>query len=455
MQLGYNDKKSPDNILQSLQLYSGKYNFTRNLVDNTTEKSKQPYISLYTYQQFKNKQSIYIHSNLNYSENYFHRFYKETSKDSNVNTISSTVNENYLNTMTNMNYTKSFTKERELTVQFANFYHNTKSKYEGANINNEKLLTSESLGFLHFSKKWSKLFLLLRLGGSYLYYKQNDIESKNYYSFRPSVIAKYDLNSKNSIQYRGSWDNSFPTLSLMSDVVQPIDFLQKRKGNPDLKIMKLLSNSLTYSYLSDFFNANISLEYYNFSPTIKNTVYYNGFHFIHSYESNGSYQMITPGIGLTLKLFENKLNFKVNSGLNRYIITGITNDQHTNWYINPSVQFFYKDFSINAFYYSPRKGISNSLNFWGNSERYGLYVSYNKKGISLTIGTQNPFSIYSKTNQKTFDVYSAQTIKYNSQNDHLLYLTFSYNFSFGRDYKYSKINSDSPSNSAIVKGLKD
>lgn len=219
--------------------------------------------------------------------------------------------------------------------------------------------------------------------------------------------------------------------------------------------MKLLSNRLTYSHISEIFNAELSLEHYNYFPTIKNSVSYSGSYFIHSYESDGTYSQLSPGIGLTLKLFENKLNFKLNAGFNYYQVTGTNKNDRMNWYLNPSIQYFYKDFSLNAFYSSPKKGLSNSLNFWNYSERYGLSASYNKNNLSFTVGTQNPFSIYKTEICKIFDKYTSRNVTYNSQYDHLLYVQFKYTFTTGRKYTYSNINSNQNLNTAILKGSKD
>lgn len=455
LQLGYKENAIPDNILQSRQFYSGKYNFIRNLRDVTTESSKQPYVSFYTSQQFKNEQSLYAAFNLSHSRNNYSRYYEELDENNISNLISSDVNENFINIMTTGYYTKSFKKGNSMDIQFADFYKLTESNYRGIFTSKEKLFTNEVLIFFYLNKQWGKLYTSFRIGGSHIQYKQSDTYKKTYTSFRPSLIIKYKLNEQNSIQYRGYWDNSFPTLSLLTDVEQSIDFLQKRKGNPNLKIMKLLSNRLTYSHISEIFNAELSLEHYNYFPTIKNSVSYSGSYFIHSYESDGTYSQLSPGIGLTLKLFENKLNFKLNAGFNYYQVTGTNKNDRMNWYLNPSIQYFYKDFSLNAFYSSPKKGLSNSLNFWNYSERYGLSASYNKNNLSFTVGTQNPFSIYKTEICKIFDKYTSRNVTYNSQYDHLLYVQFKYTFTTGRKYTYSNINSNQNLNTAILKGSKD
>ena len=455
LQFGYNDRANPNNKWISRQFYAGKYNFIRNLSDITTESSKQPYFSFYTSQQFKNKQSLYIAFNLNHSKNSYSRYYQESDENNISNAISSAVNENFTNLMTTTHYTKLLKNGKSLDIQFADFYKYTKSNYNGMRTNKEKLLTNEILLFFYLNKQWEKLYASLRIGGSHTQYKQSNSDTKTYISFRPSIIIKYKVNEQNSIQYRGYWDNSFPTLSLLTDIEQSIDLLQKRKGNPDLKMMRLLTNRLTYSHISDVFNTDFSLEYYNYFPTIKNSVFYDGNYFIHTFENNGTYHQISPAIGITLKFFENKLNFKLNSGLNYYQVTGTNKGNKMNWYFNPSIQYFYRNFSFNAFYNSPRKGLSNSLNYWNYSERYGLSASYNKNDLSFTVGTQNPFSIYKMEINKVFNEYTSQNVMYNSQYDHLLYVQFKYVFTLGRKYTYSNIDSTQSSNSAILKGTKD
>lgn len=149
------------------------------------------------------------------------------------------------------------------------------------------------------------------------------------------------------------------------------------------------------------------------------------------------------------------MNIKINTGLNRYIITGDNGIQRNDWYLNTSSMLLYKRISAYIYYYSSRKGVYDSLDQWTKTGRYGLVISYNNKGLSLGVGTQNPFSTYQQTNKINLNIYSSHNLSNNQQNDHLFYIKVAYNIDFGRDHKYTEIDVRKDTNSAIMKNSKE
>jgi hypothetical protein len=453
VKIGYKNKQIPENEILSALSYKGLYNYSKNLVDISSERQSNPYLSFYSKFKLKNEQTFYIRGSVDYSKNYYNRFYEENQENGTADSLYSRVNENYVYTVLGSGYTKNFSKGRAIALNITNYTAVSKSSYDGEIISKEKLVTNESVFLLDLSKKWEKIYLSLRLGGSALYYYQK--ENKHYWSYRPGLTFRYIPNEKNMFQYRGVLANSWPTLELFTDTEQNIDLIQKRKGNPSLEIVKILNNRITYSYTSNRFNWNIILDQYHSYPNIKNRVYYDGNYFIQTYINNGSYKLFSPGFGIGLKLLKNNLNVKVNGGVYLYSETGDNSSQETDWYINPSMIFLYKNFNFNLFYNSSRKGLYASLMHWTKRELYGLSASYNKEGVSLTLGMQNPFSKYTRTGKTNLGIYSSQSYFYDGQNDHLFYVMFNYNFSFGKKHQYSDIDSNKSSNSAIIKGSKE
>lgn len=191
------------------------------------------------------------------------------------------------------------------------------------------------------------------------------------------------------------------------------------------------------------------------TPSVKKQIHFEKNYFIHSYINNGNYHFINPEVGIGLKLWNNKLNFRINGGAQLYFITGENNTREADWYINPLATIMYKDFVFNIFYNSSRRGLHASLDSWTRSQRYGLYTTYNKNGVSITLGTLNPFSKYRSTKETKLGIYTSKSYLYNGQYDHLFYIKFNYNFSFGQKRKYSDIDSNKNSKSAIMKSSKE
>ncbi|MDD3940133.1 MAG: TonB-dependent receptor [Phycisphaerae bacterium] len=452
---GYKNVETPENQMLSSQLYDGRFNYSMNLMDNSTERNKNPYLSFYTNWKLKNKQDIRIRGSIDYLKNYYNRYYEESQENEPATSFRSIVNEDFYSIVLGATYLKKFSKDRDISFIVTNFTDISKSKYEGTSNNNDRLAMSETLYLLNLSKKWSKLYLSLRLGGSSLQQFQKDLKNKHYWSHRPGVTMRYIINPNNILQYRVLMANSFPLMVLYNNVEQSIDFLQKRKGNPSLKIQQIFDNRFNYSFTSNHLNVDYVFNHVHTTPGIIRRVNYDGESFIHSYFNYGTHNFLNSEIGIALKLLENRINVKINGGVYHYLITGDTQFRETNFYLNPMLMILYKNININMFYNSPRKGLYPTSDSWTTSERYGMTATYSKKGLSFTLGTQNPFSTYKRTVERNFGDYSSQSYFYNSQNHHLFYVKLNYNFSFGQKHKYSDININKGVNSAIMKGSKD
>lgn len=456
LKMGYKSNVTPRNEFNSILSYRGANEYSKQLKDNSNESQSNPYLSFYTDLKMKNQQSLFIRANIDYSKNIYNRYYQETEKNMQPNSLQSDTDEDYWSTIVGAIYTKGFSKGREISLNFHNYTNISSSSYKNEkSTNKERLVSSESLYLLNLSKKWKKTYLSIRLGMSSLLYSQKDKENKRFWSYRPGITLRYILNERNTIQYRGALNNSFPTLDLFTDAEQNIDFIQKRRGNPLLKIVQIFSNKISYSYTSKQFTLNLSVDQFYSNPNTARKVIYENDYFIHSYTNDGTYNFINPEIGISIKSPNNLLNLKVTGGLNRYIITGSNGLRSNDWYINPSFMLFWKNMNLNIYYYSSREGVYAGLDHWSTDGRYGLTLSYNKENISLTMGTQNPFSKYERTNKIKLDIYSSQSVSYNRQNDHLFYVKLSYNFNFGHKHEFSEISTGKYTNSGIIKGSKE
>lgn len=441
-----------DTNFNSLLTYKGSSGYAQHLVNKNNEIQSNPYLSFFSDLKLKNKQSLYIRGSIDYARNHYNYIYTEKQENSTQSSLFTKTAEDYYYTALGAIYTKAFSKEREISLNLYNYTNLSKSSDNSGNdLNKERFTTSESLYLFNLSKKWAKMFLSIRLGMSSLFYFQKDKANRQYWSYRPGVTFRYIFNEKSLLQYKAALNNSFPTLSLFTNTEQNIDFIQKKVGNPSLKIVEIISNQLSYSYTLKRVNINLSFNYFHSYPSTVNQVTYDGSYFIHSYRNNGCYNFIAPELSANLKLWNNQLNFKMSGGLNRYVITGDNNVCKNDWYINSFLTLFYKKFSSYLYYYSSREGVYASLDQWKNSNRYGLVLSYNDKSFSFSIGTQNPFSNYQRTTKMNLDIYSYENLAYNQQNDHLFYIKAAFNFDFGRKHKYSEIDVKKETNSAIMK----
>lgn len=455
VKVGYKDNTSNENF-NSLLDYKGTVGQSLKLSNNSNEKQNNPYLAFYTDLKLKKLQTLYIRANMDYSKNHYKYIYIEEQENSSKNQLQTNTAEDYYSTILGAIYTKILSKGREISLNLHNYTNISKSIYNsGNNMDKERFTTSESLYLFNMSKKWEKIFLSIRLGVSSLFYSQKDEKNRQYWSYRPGITFRYIFNERSTLQYKATLDNSFPTLSLSTNTEQNIDFMQKKIGNPALKIVEIFGNEFSYSYEFNRVNLNLSFNSFHSGPNTCKQVTYDGTYFIHSYLNNGRYNFINPELGTSIKLWNNLMNIKINTGLNRYIITGDNGIQRNDWYLNTSSMLLYKRISAYIYYYSSRKGVYDSLDQWTKTGRYGLVISYNNKGLSLGVGTQNPFSTYQQTNKINLNIYSSHNLSNNQQNDHLFYIKVAYNIDFGRDHKYTEIDVRKDTNSAIMKNSKE
>lgn len=456
-QIGYKKDCSNQNYLSSLNYDGNDRFFVQHLSEFNQESQDNPYLSAYGRVKLKNNQSLFIRGGIDYSKNRYQYSYAESAQEqgNEDNRIEALTSENYWQTMLGLVYRKLFSKSRELSINLVNYTDVSKSMYRDDNdINQDNLTNSENIFSLNFSKQWENTLLSFSLGMSSLLYRQRAQPNKVFWSARPKITFRHIFNKSHTLQYRTGLTNSFPILSLFTDSEQNIDFIQKRKGNPSLDVTKIFSNLLSYSYSTNRINLNIMIDQFFSWPNASSCVIYEDNYFVHSYKNDGKYSFVNPEIGVSLKLVNERLSLKVNGGLKRYDVSGENSIHLNNWYIKSTLRLLYKNFNANLYFNSSQKGAYSQLVQWKNSAIYGLFITYNKKHYSLMVGTQNPFSGYQRDTQSLLGIYSNYSALHNSQNDHLLFIKATLNLDFGRSHKYSNINSQKHTNSAIMKNSK-
>lgn len=456
--IGYKKAVSGQDYQSLLHYDKAFQTLTQQLSEFNHETQENPYLSLYGNIKLKNNQSLILRGDIDYSKNQYSYLYTESGEGhvSANNPVETRTTENYWHAVVGLNFKKSFDKSHGISINYYNFSDISNSLYLNNNsANRDRLVSSENLLSLTYSKRWNKTLLSFKLGMSALVYKQKGQADKVFWSGRPQITFRHIFNKKHSLQFRTDLSNSFPTLDLFTNSEQAIDFMQKRRGNPSLGITKIFGNLLSYSYTTNRFSLNAMIDHFHSWPNTSRCVFYENGYFVHSYQKGGTYNFVNSAIGISLNLVDNLLRLKVNGGLKRYDINVDKEIHLNNWYVNSNLMIYHKNFHANIYYYSSQKGAYAGLDQWENSARYGLFLTYNTKRYSLTLGTQNPFSGYHRSIQTFLDIYSRQSILFNAQNDHLFFIKATLNLDFGRTYKYSRIDNQKQSHSAILKNSKD
>ena len=262
--------------------------------------------------------------------------------------------------------------------------------YQGDALTKVSMKTAETSLFAEYQSKVKKLNYTLGIGAMRTFYSQGDAKQEKYI-FRPTLNLSYSL-GKVFLRYNASLSGYAPSLSELSDVEQPMDAYQVRRGNPDLKSVTYFTNRLSASYRAKGVSAEVSARYsYDDKPIMEETLYENG-RFIRTYNNQKAFHRLNFQANLQLQPFKQYVSIKLNPYFNRYISRGNTyTHTHSNWGFRGSIIGMYKNWiaMLDMF--------TSYHEFWGETINKGeavhsVALGYNKEKWAIQALVFNPFT---------------------------------------------------------------
>ena len=262
--------------------------------------------------------------------------------------------------------------------------------YQGDALTKVSMKTAETSLFAEYQSKVKKLNYTLGIGAMRTFYSQGDAKQEKYI-FRPTLNLSYSL-GKVFLRYNASLSGYAPSLSELSDVEQPMDAYQVRRGNPDLKSVTYFTNRLSASYRAKGVSAEVSARYsYYDKPIMEETLYENG-RFIRTYDNQKAFHRLNFQANLQLQPFKQYVSIKLNPYFNRYISRGNTyTHTHSNWGFRGSIIGMYKNWiaMLDMF--------TSYHEFWGETINKGeavhsVALGYNKEKWAIQALVFNPFT---------------------------------------------------------------
>ena len=326
--------------------------------------------------------------------------------------------------------------------------------YDGDALTKVSMNTAETSFFAEYQSKVGKLNYTLGMGAMRTFYKQGKARQEKYFS-RPTLSMSYSL-GKVFLRYNASLSGYAPSLSDLSDVTQPMDAYQVRRGNPSLKSVTYFSHRLSASYQNKWMNMDVSARYsYDDKPIMEETVYENRM-FVRTYDNQKEFHRLNTQANLLLQPFGQYVSIKLNPFFNRFISRGNSyTHTHSNWGFRGSIIGMYKSWTVMMDMFT------SNHELWGETINKGesihsVALGYNKEKWAIQAMVMNPFTKdYHQGVENVSHLAPNKQIGFSRDFCPMFMLNASFNLSFGKQKQAvgKRIHNDD-SDTGILSGSK-
>lgn len=231
--------------------------------------------------------------------------------------------------------------------------------------------------------------------------------------------------------------NNFPEISSTNSVDQAVDFMQIKRGNPDLKNATAWAVNLVYAMQTKKLNIQLVTQYYRILNVTTNNYYTEGDKLINSFDDGTDSNSMIAELSFTWKITPN-LHFKNKAYAVRWIYSqpSLTHNMLAS---GVDIIYYWKDFSFNLTASTPYKAVNNVLFRTKNPASYGVSARWSYNGWQIEAGTNSPFTSHRKTiNYLDTDIYRFRTMQYSRTSQQNGYIKVAYTFDFGRKTERAK-----------------
>ena len=330
----------------------------------------------------------------------------------------------------------------------------TKNIYDNDVLTRVSMNTAETSLFAEYQGKVKNLNYTLGVGALRTSYEQGDAKQEKYF-FRPTLKLSTQL-GKLYLRYNASLSGYAPSLSEMSDVTQPMDAYQVRRGNPDLKSVTFFTNQLSASYRTKGVSAELSARYsFDDRPIMEETLFEDGM-FVRTFDNQKGFHRLNLQANLQLQPFKQYLSIKLNPYFNRYISRGNAyTHTHSNWGFRGSIIGMYKQWMAMVDMFTSYHVL------WGETLNrdeniHSVAVGYNAGKWALQAMVMNPFTDdYHQGVENVSRLAPNKQRAFSKDFTRMLMLNVSFNLDFGKQKKTAskRIHNDD-TDTGILSGSK-
>ena len=435
-------------------LYQGDKEYS--ISDKLQQRSYIPSLNIYYQLNMKNDQHLYFDVVGTYINSSSHREYSMTEVGSENRTpaIISQTEGNKYSIIGEAIYERPLGKG-QMTAGIKHTQAYMYNLYDGNISSKVSMNTAESYLFAEYNQKINRITYTLGIGGMRTWHEQG-VLSQEKYIFKPTLTLSYNAPKNFYFRYNTYISGYSPSLSDLSNVTQEIDNYQVRRGNPHLRSVTFVSNSLTASWKCKYISIELFGRYsYDHEPIMEETLFENN-RFVRTMANQKGFHRLNLQSTIHIYPWKEYIMIKLNPFFNRYISNGNNyTHTHSNFGFRGSIIAMYKNWIIMA------EMNTSQHDLWGETLSRGealhsIAVGYNHDKFSIQGMILNPFT---KRYKQEVDNLSAlapyKQLAYSAQLSQIVMLNLSFNLDFGKQNRsgIKKIN-NSDHDSGILSGTK-
>ncbi|MDR2145986.1 MAG: carboxypeptidase regulatory-like domain-containing protein, partial [Tannerella sp.] len=238
------------------------------LSDHSTWWNRTPSLDIYFQRNLKNEQLVILNIVGTYMDSRSTRTYRQEQANREPYLIESFITGKKYSLIAEGIYEKKLPGGK-LTGGLRHTQSSTENIYAGNVSSRVGLDVSQTYGYAEYLLSKSKFSYTFGLGVMRTFNSQDGKSAENYI-LRPSLRAVYNISDNAWIRYNGYVSGYPPSLSDLNNVTQDMDDLQILRGNPNLKTVWFISNTLNAGYNKGIFGAEFYAQYsYDHRPIME------------------------------------------------------------------------------------------------------------------------------------------------------------------------------------------
>ncbi len=439
--------QGPDVTSSSVHTYDWDEFSTLSTNERTRSKNRAPGGMLSYEHYFQNQSKLTASMIYNYGSNTYTRAYQTWNNEELYDDNLANIAEHYHYYNPRIKYMHNFKNGLSLNMMLEHVQQNIYSTHTGTNEGKEKYLSGKTTGIISMAKKYDKVMGALTLMGGW---QTTEQEQKHHeFVYNGQFMLQYMPNEKHMLRAMTAAVYVPLEFKWRSTIDQSMDFMQIKRGNPDLKDIKAFDVMFDYSYNQPWGILEATLENQFYLDNFSIYTYRENDKFVHSYYSGGHAHILVGEVRGSVNLIPKMLTLKANGGYRRGYVDSWKTHRVSTWIYGADLLFTYKGWMASAKLRSRQISEEFLMENTYSGATHSFNVSYSSNNLNVMLDVRNPFST-----PKNYTSYHSIDYAESSRNytaDRGVFLTVSYRFRFGnKKHRFSDVEIESVDNSSAI-----